>query len=121
MTESFPTIVGKSFETPDETRWPFPKGRIDVITVGGLIFYRETLEPGWRWSTHVKPVVGGDSCQRFHVKIFLAGRQRVRMDDGTEMEFGPGDVAIMQPGHDAWVVGDEPNVLIELADVVRRP
>ncbi|MCX8114135.1 MAG: cupin domain-containing protein [Burkholderiaceae bacterium] len=113
-------IAGKNFDSPDETRRPFEKGRIDVVTVGGLTLYRETLEPGWVWSKHVKPVVGGTSCQKFHVKIFLAGRQRIRMDDGTEMEFGPGDVAIMHPGHDAWVVGNEPNVLIELADAVKR-
>ncbi|MEM2970203.1 MAG: cupin domain-containing protein [Candidatus Bathyarchaeia archaeon] len=112
-------IAGKSFDQPDETRRPFEKGKIEVVTVSGLTFYRETLEPGWQWSKHVKPVVGGESCQKFHVKIFLKGRQHIRMDDGTEMEFGPGDVAIMQPGHDAWVVGDEPNVLIELADVIK--
>ncbi|MBI4760212.1 MAG: cupin domain-containing protein [Chloroflexota bacterium] len=120
MTTQIVSITGKNFDAADETRQPFEKGKIEVITVGGLTFYRETLQPGWQWSKHVKPVVGGESCQRFHVKIFLAGRQRIRMDDGTEMEFGPGDVAIMQPGHDAWVVGDEPNVLIELADVVKR-
>jgi quercetin dioxygenase-like cupin family protein len=114
-----PKIEGKNFGSPDETKTPFEKGRIDVVTVGGLTINRETLEPGWRWSTHVKPIVGGDSCQRFHVKIFLSGRQRIRMDDGTEMEFGPGDVAIMEPGHDAWVVGDEPNVLLELAEAVK--
>ncbi|MDQ7843162.1 MAG: cupin domain-containing protein [Armatimonadota bacterium] len=113
------SIEGKNFDTPDETRRPFAKGRVEVIRVGGLTFYRETLEPGWRWSEHVRPVVGGTSCQRYHVKIFLRGRQRIRMDDGTEMEFGPGDVAVMHPGHDAWVVGDEPNVLIELADAVK--
>ncbi|MDR5698087.1 MAG: cupin domain-containing protein [Armatimonadota bacterium] len=112
-------MAGKSFDTPDETRRPFEKGQIDVVTVGGLTFYREALEPGWKWSEHVRPVVGGELCQRFHVKIFLSGRQRVRMQDGTEVEFGPGDVAITSPGHDAWIVGDEPNVLIELADVVR--
>jgi hypothetical protein len=113
-------ITGKNFDSPDETRRPIEKGCIDVITVGGLTFYRETLEPGWQWSEHVQPVVGGGSCQRFHVKLFLAGHQRIHMDDGTEMEFGPEDVVIMHRGHDAWVVGDEPNVLIELADVVRR-
>jgi hypothetical protein len=120
MTGQIENITGKNFNSPDETRRPLEKGRIDVVTVGRLTFYRETLEPGWQWSKLVKPVVGGESCQRFHVKIFLAGRQRIRMDDDTEMEFGPGDVAIMQPGHDAWVVGDEPNVLIELADAVQR-
>ena len=113
------SITGKNFGSPDEIRRPFEKGKIEVITVEGLTFYRETLEPGWQWSKHVKPVVGGESCQRFHVKIFIAGRQRVKMDDGTVMEFGPGDVAIMQPGHDAWVVGDEPNVLIELSDIIK--
>lgn len=120
MSSKSELIVGKNFDQPDEIRRPFEKGKIEVVTVGGLTFYRETLEPGWQWSKHVKPVVGGDSCQKFHVKIFLKGRQRIRMNDGTEMEFRPGDVAIMQPGHDAWVVGNEPNVLIELADVVKR-
>ena len=118
--EKIESITGKNFDKPDETKRPFEKGKIEVITVGGLKFYRETLEPGWRWSTQVKPVVGGESCQKSHVKIFLSGRQRIRMNDGTEMEFGPGDVAIMQPGHDAWVVGNEPNVLIELSDAVTR-
>jgi hypothetical protein len=66
-------ITGKNFDSPDEPRRHFEKGRIDVVTVRGLTFYRETLEPGWQWSKHVKPVVGGESCQRFHVKIFLAG------------------------------------------------
>jgi len=98
MSGKFEAITGKNFNSPDETRRPFEKGKIDVITVQGLTFYRETLEPGWQWSKHVKPVVGGESCQRFHVKIFLAGRQRIRMEDG----------------------GNEPNVLIELADAVRR-
>ncbi len=105
MSSKTEAVAGKNFDSPDEIRRPFQKGKIDVVTVGGLTFYRETLEPGWQWSKHVKPVAGGESCQRFHVKIFLAGRQRVRMEDGTEMEFGPGDVAIMQPGHDAWVGG----------------
>ncbi|WP_448590980.1 cupin domain-containing protein [Thermoflexus hugenholtzii] len=120
MSEKIAAITGKNFDSPDKARRPFSKGRIDVVTVGGWTFYRETLEPGWQWSKHVKPVVGGESCQKFHVKIFLQGRQRIRMDDGTEMEFGPGGVAIIHPGHDAWVVGDEPSVLIELADVVKR-
>ncbi len=116
-----PKMEGKNFRSPDESKTPFAKGRIDVVKVGGLTINKETLEPGWRWSTHVKPVVGGESCQKYHVKIFLAGRQRVRMDDGTEMEFGPGDVAVMEPGHDAWVVGDEANILIELAEAVKKP
>jgi len=65
MSEKFAAITGKNFNSPDETRRPFEKGRIDVVTVGGLTFYRETLEPGWQWSKHVRPVVGGESCQLF--------------------------------------------------------
>ena len=108
----------KSFEVPDETRTPFPHGKIAVLSLAGLTFQRETLQPGWRWSDHVKPTVGGDSCQRYHVKYILSGRQRVVMEDGTELLLEPGDVAAMPPGHDAWVEGDEPNVLLELIGLI---
>lgn len=91
-----------------------------MVTIDGLTFQRETLAPGWKWSTHVKPVVKTGSCEKYHVKIIISGRQRVRMDDGTEMELGPGDVAIIRPGHDAWTVGDEPNVLLELVGAVKQ-
>lgn len=112
-------IVKKSFTAPDETKQPFPKGTIETVTIGGLVINRETLEPGWKWSEHVKPAVKTDSCQKYHVKYFLSGRQKIVMNDGTELEFGPGDLAIIQPGHDAWVVGDEPNVLLELSGATR--
>ncbi len=112
-------IVKKSFSSPDETKKPFEKITIESVNVGGLDFARETLEPGWKWSEHVKPVVGTETCQKYHVKYFLAGRQVVLMADGTELEFGPGDLAIIRPGHDAWVVGDEPNVLLELSGATR--
>ena len=113
------TIVKKSFTSPDETKKPFAKGTIETVTIGGLAVHRETLEPGWKWSEHVKPVVNTDTCQKYHVKYFLSGRQKVVMNDGTELEFGPGDLAIIQPGHDAWVVGDEPNVLLELSGATK--
>ena len=71
-------------------------------------------------SGYVKPVVEGESCQKFHVKYIVSGKQKVVMDDGTEMELVPGDLAVIQPGHNAWVVGDEPNVLLELAGAVKR-
>jgi quercetin dioxygenase-like cupin family protein len=111
----------RSFAAPDEVRTPLEKGRIEVVTLGGPVFQRETLEPGWRWSEHAKPVVGTERCERYHVKDILAGRQHVVMDDGTELVLEPGDVAVMPPGHDAWVEGDEPNVLLELIDLVERP
>ena len=112
-------IVKKSFSSPDETKKPFEKITIESVNVGGLDFARETLAPGWKWSEHVKPVVGTETCQKYHVKYFLAGRQVVLMADGTELEFGPGDLAIISPGHDAWVLGDEPNVLLELSGATR--
>ena len=118
MAHKITQLEKKAFESPDETRRPFQKARIDVVEVGGLTFQRETLEPGWRWSEHVKPVVGGESCQKYHVKIILSGRQRIVMEDGTEAVLEPGDVAVMPPGHDGWVEGDQPNVLLELITLV---
>ncbi len=112
-------IVKKSFSSPDETKKPFPKGTIETVNIGGLVINKETLESGWKWSEHVKPIVKTASCQKYHVKYFLSGRQKVVMDDGTELEFGPGDLAIIQPGHDAWVIGDEPNVLLELSGATK--
>ncbi len=109
----------KNFDSPDETRTPFEKGKIDIVNIGGLTFQREVLEPGWKWSKHVKPVMKTDSCQKYHVKYIISGRQKIIMDDGTEEELGPGDLTIIPPGHDAWVVGNEPNVLLELAAVVK--
>lgn len=113
------TIIKKSFMSPDEVKKPFAKGVIETVNIGGLVVHRETLEPGWKWSEHVKPVVKTESCQKYHVKYFLSGRQKIVMDDGTELEFGPGDLAIIKPGHDAWVVGDEPNVLLELSGATK--
>ena len=115
------TSIGKkNFDSPDETKTPFKKGKIEVVTLGGLTVQRETLEPGWKWSEHVKPVVGGESCQKYHVKYIISGKQKVVMDDGTEMELIPGDVSVIQPGHNAWVVGDKPNVLLELSEAVKQ-
>ncbi len=118
MAHKITQLEKKSFESPDETQTPFEKGKIEITEVGGLTFQRETLEPGWRWSQHVKPVAGTESCQKYHVKIILSGRQHVVMEDGTELVLEPGDVAVMPPGHDAWVEGDEPNVLLELIALV---
>jgi ethanolamine utilization protein EutQ (cupin superfamily) len=97
MTGGITGLEKRSFAAPDEVRTPFEKGRIEVMTLGGLAFQRETLEPGWRWSEHVKPVVGTERCERYHVKYILAGRQHVVMDDGTELVLEPGDVAVMPP------------------------
>ena len=96
----------KSLETPDETR-KFDKGSVEVVNIGGGTVGRYRFEPGWRWSEHVKPIAGTDLCQAPHFMYQISGRMRIRTSDGDEQEVGPGDVAIVSPGHDAWVVGEE--------------
>jgi len=77
MIDGIRGLTKKSFDSPDETKHPFEKGTIEVLTIGGMTFNRETLEPGWRWSEHVKPSAGTESCQKYHVKYILSGRQHV--------------------------------------------
>ena len=99
----------KSLDQPDEMR-PIDKGTVEVVELDGATVMRTTFQPGWRWSEHVKPVVGGDSCQTHHVGYVISGRMHVLMNDGSEMDLGPGEALQIPPGHDAWVVGDEPYV-----------
>jgi quercetin dioxygenase-like cupin family protein len=107
-------IQRKSFDQPDETR-PVDKGTVQVVRLDAATMMRTSFDPGWRWSECVKPIVGGDSCQVNHVGFCVSGRLHVRMDDGSEMEIGPGDASHIPPGHDAWVVGDEPYVAIDVS------
>jgi hypothetical protein len=102
----------KSLDSPDETR-TFENGKAQVVTLGDFTASRLMLEPGWRWSENVKPIVGTDSCQVRHTGICVSGSMTVRMDDGTEATVGPGDVMLIEPGHDAWVNGDEACVLYD--------
>ena len=111
------SIETKSLNSPDQTTKPFEKVKIETVTVAGVTLLRETLEPGWKWSEHVKPVVKTDSCQKRHLKYIISGRQMVVMNDGTKIELTPGDFSVIEPGHDAWVVGDEPNILLEMAAI----
>ncbi len=103
----------KSFSEPDETR-NFDHGHLELVTLGGVTFGKATLEPGWRWSTCVKPIAHTDSCEAPHLQCLLSGRIHIRMDDGTEAEFGPGDVLDIPPGHDAWVIGNDPVVAVDI-------
>lgn len=103
----------KSLGQPDETR-PVDKGKVEVVELDGKKVLRSTFEPGWRWSECVKPIVGGESCQVDHFGYCISGRLKVLMDDGAELEFGPGDAMHIPPGHDGWVVGDEPYVGIDV-------
>jgi hypothetical protein len=103
----------KNCSRPDETR-EFPAGRVELVTLGGVTFGRATLQPGWKWSTSLKPIAKTKSCEAPHLQYHISGRLVVRMDDGSEAEFGPGDVSLLPPGHDAWVAGDEPVVVIDV-------
>lgn len=102
----------KEFRAPDEVR-SFEKGRVEVVNIGGGSVGRLTLEPGWRWSKHVKPVAGTEWCEAPHFQYHISGRLHVLNSDGSEFEAGPGEVTALPAGHDAWVVGDEPVVLID--------
>lgn len=106
-------IRSKSFDTPDEAR-RFPYMESQLAHVGAVAVGRAVLEPGWRWSTSIGPVIGDRSCQVHHVNLVLSGRIRFEMDDGETGEFSANTVVDVPPGHDAWVVGDEPVVLIDL-------
>jgi quercetin dioxygenase-like cupin family protein len=89
------------------------KGQLDVVETGTGMVGRATFEPGWKWSEHVKPIAGTDSCQAPHMGYVISGRMHIVMDDGTEEDFGPGDLMIAPPGHDAWTVGNEACVAID--------
>ena len=110
------TSTAQPFDAPDEHR-EFPLGVLDLITVGPLTFGRETLEPGWRWSTHVKPIDGSERCEFHHVGYQVSGRWICEDRDGTQIEVGPGDIYDTPPGHDAWVIGDEPCVCIDFQGI----
>lgn len=96
----------KSFDQPEETR-SFENGGVNLVEIAGNKVGRATLEPGWRWSEAVKPIVDTDTCQVAHVGYAISGRLHVVMDDGTELDIKAGDAYEIAPGHDAWVEGDE--------------
>lgn len=115
------TISGKpdvkSFKKPDEVR-EFPRGKVELVTIGGATVGRATFLPGWRWSTSVQPLAGTRSCEAPHFQYHVAGVLHVVMDDGSEFECGPGDVSLLPMGHDAWVVGDEPAVIVDFQGMI---
>ncbi len=108
------TILTKNFSTPDEIR-DLPKTRIEVVHFGDTVIMRATFQPGWKWSECVKPTVGTASCQVPHINYIISGRMMILMDDGTEINMGPGEAAVVPPGHDAWVIGDVPCVAIDFS------
>jgi hypothetical protein len=107
----------RNFGKPDEVR-EFHRGRVEIINIGGSTVGRAVLQPGWRWSTSVKPIAETESCEAKHYQYHVSGVLKIRMDDGTEFEARPGDVSLLAPGHDAWVVGDEEVVLIDFQGMI---
>jgi hypothetical protein len=110
-----PNVAGvesKSFDSPDETRKP-DKTTVEVVNLGDTTVARFRLDPGWRWSDCIKPVVGGDSCQVRHVGYVISGGLHIEHEDGTSGELSSGDAYVIQPGHDAWVTSDEPLLALE--------
>jgi hypothetical protein len=113
----------KSFGVPDETR-KFDKGKVELVNIGGATIGRGVFEPGWKWSNSVKPIVNTKSCEAPHFQYHVSGTLKVVMDDGTEKELKAGDVSLLPSGHDAWVVGNEPVVVVDfqgMADYAKAP
>jgi len=102
----------KHFGKPDEVR-EFPKGRLELLKVGGATVGRAIFQPGWRWATSVQPIAKTKSCQAPHFQYHVAGVIRIKMDDGTEFDCKAGDVSLLPSGHDAWVVGNEEAVVVD--------
>jgi hypothetical protein len=100
------TMHKKNFAKPDEVMTP-PHMRVERITVGDRTIVKQVFEPGWQWSKFARPPGGPKSCQIHHFGVQLTGRMHVKHDDGQEIDYGPGDVWDIPPGHDGWVVGDE--------------
>jgi class 3 adenylate cyclase len=111
-----PDVVTKKFSEAD-TREDVTLGLVEIIRLGSITVGRETLYPGWRWSTHIKPIVGTELCEYHHVGIQISGRWICQGRDGIAVEIGPGEVYDIAPGHDSWVVGDEPCVNIDFQGV----
>lgn len=105
-------IEQKSFEAAEETR-SFERGKAELITIGGSEIGRLTLEPGWKWSDHVKPLAGTELCEAPHFQYHVQGVMHIVTADGREFDAHPGDVTSLPEGHDAWVVGDDPVVVVD--------
>jgi quercetin dioxygenase-like cupin family protein len=106
-------VTIKRFEDPDELRM-FGHGSFALATLGGVTVGRASYDPGWIWSEHVGAATGEDFCEVEHVGLVISGSAAVKMRDGTRYELTPGDLFFVAPGHDSWVIGDEPYVSLHL-------
>jgi TusA-related sulfurtransferase len=113
------SAVKTSMLEPDETKTA-PKMKLQLVTVGGFTFGLRTLEPGWKWSESVKPMAKTETCETGHIGYVISGRMGFAMDDGVRLEVGPGEAFEVRPGHDAWTLGKDPVVFIDLVGAVQR-
>ena len=109
-------LQGKSLDSPDE-KIAFEKEKIEIVKLGRFSIARVTLEPGWSWDKYAKSRANTKSCEVAHTSLILSGRARTVFDDGTVIESGPGDVAFVPPGHNKWVLGDEPCVILDFEGI----
>ncbi len=99
----------KNFQFPDEIKTP-PNMKIENIKMDDFTISKQTFQPGWQWSKHIKPIAKTTSCQTHHTGIWVSGKMHIKADNGQEIEYGQGDVADISPGHDEWVIGDKPAI-----------
>ena len=111
------TVQVRGLDQPDERR-SFPNGAVEMVTIADTMIGWARFEPGWRWSNDVKPIAGTEWCMVLHEGYCVSGSAIVRADDGSETRVGPGDGYVIQPGHDAWVVGDEPWVTVDFSQAM---
>jgi mannose-6-phosphate isomerase-like protein (cupin superfamily) len=107
-------VQKKNLDSPDETR-NFGEGQMQIATISDFKVARLSLQPGWKWSEHVKHLAQTDSCQVRHTGYVVSGRMKVVMEDRSEADLGPGDAYVIEPGHDAWIVGNEPFVGVDVS------
>jgi hypothetical protein len=117
MQETKKKAEMRSFLKPDEVR-TFPKGKVELLKIGGAVIGRATFEPGWKWSTSLQPLVKTKSCEAPHFQYHVSGTIKIVMDDGTQFECKAGDVSLLPEGHDAWVVGSEPVVVVDFQGMI---
>jgi hypothetical protein len=117
MQETKKKAEMKSFLKPDKVR-TFPKGKVELVKIGGAVIGRATFEPGWKWSTSLQPLVKTKSCEAPHFQYHISGTIKILMDDGTQFECKAGDVSLLPEGHDAWVVGSEPAVVVDFQGMI---
>jgi uncharacterized RmlC-like cupin family protein len=115
MATSLVQLHTKNFDVPDESFPIAEVAKVEIIHLGEITAHRATMQPGFHWTEHVRPVAGTDLCEVRHTGYVVSGRSGIRMADGTEREIGTGDVFDIPAGHDMWVLGDEPYVAVDFS------